>query len=234
MPKELYRDSRKDAVEWGELDLWRESYKENCACARAIEKAIAENFDGMHLNADVAKGVIAEYGFQRVNWVLSNTLNEKKSDGRFSQDNKTWGRRRYVPHDENNWMFCVDSHPAVLDGFINLARKEWDALGMYDARHCIEEIGEQLDYTDRVCIFNAQRMKESHLHPEEQIFLAQSGFGCQPNSRGTKVYGRFLCDDEECYVTRQSLVGVMKDECIPEWAQSKLAELRGDEGMVMA
>lgn len=131
-------------------------------------------------------------------------------------------------------MFCVDSHPAVLDGFIDLARKEWDALGMYDASHCIGEIGEQLDYTDRVCIFNAQRMKESHLHPEEQIFLAQSGFGCQPNSRGTKVYGRFLCDDEECYVTRQSLVGVMKDECIPEWAQEKLAELRGDEGMVMA
>ena len=50
--KDLYSDSRSDAKEWGELDLWRESYKENCACARAIEKAIAENFDGMHLNAD--------------------------------------------------------------------------------------------------------------------------------------------------------------------------------------
>lgn len=232
--KELYSDSRSEASEWGELDLWRESYKENCACARAIEKAIAENFDGMHLNADTAKGVIAEYGFQRVNWVLSNTLNEKKSDGRFSEDNKTWGRRRYIPRDENNWMFCVDSHPAVLDGFINQVRKAWDELGMYDASHCIEEKGEKFDYTDRVCVFNAQRMKESHLHPEEQIFLAESGFGCQPNSRGTKVFGRFLYDGEECYVRRQSLLGIMKDECIPEWAHEKLAELRGTDGMVMA
>lgn len=232
--KELYSDSRSEASEWGELDLWRESYKENCACARAIEKAIAENFDGMHLNADTAKGVIAEYGFQRVNWVLSNTLNEKKSDGRFSEDNKTWGRRRYIPRDENNWMFCVDSHPAVLDGFINQVRKAWDELGMYDASHCIEENGEKFDYTDKVCVFNAQRMKESHLHPEEQIFLAESGFGCQPNSRGTKVFGRFLYDGEECYVRRQSLLGIMKDECIPDWAQEKLAELRGDEGVVMA
>ena len=232
--KDLYSDSRNDAKEWGELDLWRESYKENCACARAIEKAIAENFDGMHLNADTAKGVIAEFGFQRVNWVLSNTLNEKKSDGRFSEDNKTWGRRRHVPRDENNWMFSVESHPAVLDGFINQVRKAWDDLGMYDARHCIEENGEQFDYTDRICIFNAQRMKESHLHPEEQIFLAESGFGCQPNSRGTKVFGRFLYDGEECYVRRQSLLGIMKDECIPDWAQEKLAELRGSEGLVMA
>ena len=232
--KDLYSDSRSDAKEWGELDLWRESYKENCACARAIEKAIAENFDGMHLNADTAKGVIAEFGFQRVNWVLSNTLNEKKSDGRFSEDNKTWGRRRHVPRDENNWMFSVESHPAVLDGFINQVRKAWDDLGMYDASHCIEENGEQFDYTDRVCIFNAQRMNERHLHPEEQIFLAESGFGCQPNSRGTKVFGRFLYDGEECYVRRQNLVGIMKDECIPDWAQEKLAELRGSEGMVMA
>ena len=232
--KDLYSDSRSDAKEWGELDLWRESYKENCACARAIEKAIAENFDGMHLNADTAKGVIAEFGFQRVNWVLSNTLNEKKSDGRFSEDNKTWGRRRYIPRDENNWMFSVESHPAVLDGFINQVRKAWDDLGMYDARHCIEEDGEKFDYTDRICIFNAQRMKESHLHPEEQIFLAESGFGCQPNSRGTKVFGRFLYDGEECYVRRQSLLGIMKDECIPDWAQEKLAKLRGSEGLVMA
>lgn len=232
--KELYRDSRSDAKEWDELDLWRESYKENCACAKAIEDAIAENFDGMHLNADTAKSIIDKYGFQRVNWVLSNTLNEKKSDGRFSEKNKTWGCSRYIPRDENNWMFVVESHPAVLDGFINQARKAWDDLGMYDTRNCIEENGEEFDYTDRICIFNAQRMKENHLHPEEQIFLAESGFGCQPNSRGTKVFGRFLHDGEECYVRRQNLVGIMKDEYIPDWVHERLAELRDNEGMVMS
>lgn len=232
--KELYIDSRNDAKEWGELDLWRESYKENCACARAIENAIADNFDGMHLNADTAKGIIEKYGFQRVNWVLSNTLNEKKSDGRFSVDNKTWGRKCYIPHDENNWVFSVESHPAVLDGFINQVRKAWDDLGMYDAKYCIEEDGEEFDYTDRICIFNAQRMKEDRLRPEEQIFFAESGFGCQPNSRGTKVFGRFLYDGEECYVRRQNLVGIMKDEYIPDWVHEKLAELRDNEGMVIS
>ena len=43
----------------------------------AIEKAINRDFDGMYLNPDCAKGVIDKYGFDRVNYVLANTLKEK-------------------------------------------------------------------------------------------------------------------------------------------------------------
>lgn len=40
--KPLYLYSLKEAVELGEKDEWRESYLENCDCARAIERAIDE------------------------------------------------------------------------------------------------------------------------------------------------------------------------------------------------
>ena len=38
--KSLYIYSLSEAVRSNEKDLWRESYKENCDCARAIEKTI--------------------------------------------------------------------------------------------------------------------------------------------------------------------------------------------------
>lgn len=74
----LYRHSLKEAVRHEEKDLWRESYKINCDCARAIERIIAENYDGKKLGPDLAEPIIQQYGFNRVNWVLANTVQQKK------------------------------------------------------------------------------------------------------------------------------------------------------------
>lgn len=43
--KPLYPYSLKEAAEWGEKDEWRESYLENCDCARAIERDIKSYID---------------------------------------------------------------------------------------------------------------------------------------------------------------------------------------------
>lgn len=53
-PKPLYRKALELARALGELPQWRESRKENIACARAIDKAIAEGYDGMHLQEGIA------------------------------------------------------------------------------------------------------------------------------------------------------------------------------------
>lgn len=90
--KPLYPFSLKEAVSLGEKDLWRESYLENCDCARAIERAIDEHYDGMRLDP-CAKEVIDRYGFDRVNFVLAATVRQGTHDGRYSEDNKNWARR---------------------------------------------------------------------------------------------------------------------------------------------
>ena len=90
--KPLYPFSLKEAVSLGEKALWRESYLENCDCARAIERAIDEHYDGMRLNS-CAKEVIDRYGFDRVNFALANTLRQSIDDGRYSEDNKKWAQR---------------------------------------------------------------------------------------------------------------------------------------------
>lgn len=85
----LYLNSLREAKRYDEAPKWLESHRLNVACKDAIEEAIRKGFDGMHLDRDCAKGVIEAYGFKRVGWVLSNTIQQKNDDGRFSPYNKS-------------------------------------------------------------------------------------------------------------------------------------------------
>ena len=74
----------------------------------------------MHLTDDCTASVIAEYGHKRTAFVLANTLQEKNWDGRFSRQNREWFGRTMVFSDaRHNCEFVVESHPAVLDGFMD-------------------------------------------------------------------------------------------------------------------
>ena len=93
------------------------------ACKNAIEKAIAEKFDGYRLPKDTAEGVIQEYGSERVSYVLANSVMHKRQDGRFSPENKEWAKSIEPYAMVKNEDMVVDSHPAVLNGFINQTRR---------------------------------------------------------------------------------------------------------------
>ena len=123
--KPLYLYSLKEAAEWDEKDEWRESYLENCDCARAIERAIDEHYDGQRLKS-CAQEVIDRYGFDRVNFVLAATVHQGTHDGRYSEDNKNWAKRFSVMDKENTWQYHVRSHPGLVNLFVADARRLWD------------------------------------------------------------------------------------------------------------
>lgn len=75
---EVYRWSSSEARRGGEMDLWQESYAENCRCARAIEEVIRQNFDGRTLNTGCVKDIISEFGYDRTNWVLAIPSGRKR------------------------------------------------------------------------------------------------------------------------------------------------------------
>lgn len=124
----VYRQTGMYAREHGELEQFRQSNVANIACRTAIEKAIAENFDGMRLRVDAAEPVLSEFGSERVLFVLANTVQHKDWDGRFSRENKAWAAAFSIEPDvvmgmDRRVQFIVNSHPAVLDGFICMARE---------------------------------------------------------------------------------------------------------------
>ncbi len=92
-------------------------------CKEAIEKAVAEKFDGYILPRDTAEGVIRKYGKERVEIVLANTITHLSHDGRFSPNNREWAKTLVPNADWQTRDYIVTSHPAVLDGFTNQARR---------------------------------------------------------------------------------------------------------------
>ena len=119
-------------------------------------------------------------------------------------------------------MFAVESFPAVVNGFCDQVRKAWRELGLYDRSHCVDMQEEQLDYRDKIVILRGEYFKDEFKAPENQLFLAESGFGCSPNARGQKVYGVFLHDLENACIQRSDIMGVAKDTCLPEWVHAQL------------
>ncbi len=122
----VYYESFSYAAENGEVDLYRISRQLNEECRNAIEEAIADNFDGMHLADDATKSIVEQFGMERMGYILAYTLNYNNHDGRYSHSNKEWADTTCKGERGSNirtgWI--VRSHPAVLNGFVNMYRKE--------------------------------------------------------------------------------------------------------------
>lgn len=224
-----YPYSFAEAKRLNELDRWKESHKENVACKNAIEEAIRRSFDGMHLSSDCAEGVIAAFGYHRTAYVLAGSLQQKDYDGRFSHGNHDWAKRTYIPSDrEHSAAFTVDSHPAVLDGFVNQFRRAYQSLGVFDHTHCLPDTGAQ-DFEGRVIVLSADTLNESHPTPQDQLWLCTGGFGSHANSRGRAVFATCLFDGEKARWNREDFVGVLADSQLPDWAREKLEQLQGQK-----
>lgn len=223
--KPLYRFSLSNAKKYGEVELWRESHKENCVCAREIENGISDNYSDNSLDTDFAKNIISKFGFNRVMWVLCNTIQRNNHDGRFSPENKSWAKATFIPNDSERWHYEVTSHQGLVNLFTDRVRKEWDQLGLYDRTHCIEGG----DYEDKIIVFKPSTLKDQYKTREFQLFYATGGFGCDPSKMGQQVNGYFLKDGEFTHFRRQDFIGILKEEFIPEWAAEKLKQYEGPD-----
>ena len=114
-------------------------------CGLDIEKGISTHFDGIHLNTDFIANLYALYGEERMNYVLANTVQMSDGDGRYSPGNKAWAKEININNAEDDRRtFYVNSHPALLDGFITAYRKH------------VKEFKEQLDKEE-----NKEQMSEN-------------------------------------------------------------------------
>lgn len=121
----VYRGTYDQAKEAGELAAYRTSFRVSELCQREIEQTITESWDGMHVAPDAVREVLERFGPERLSYVLANTVQQKDWDERFSGANLSWAKTvpMHIPPEKRT--FCiVNSHPAKLDDFIIVARKE--------------------------------------------------------------------------------------------------------------
>jgi len=143
--KKVYTHSIEIAVQNGETDLFHASMEKNRECVAAIDEAIrACNYEEYRYKfSEAVKSVTGQYGFERVNFVLAATLQHREYDGRFSQAHKKCARGFAVPN-EAHTNFAFNTHPVVLDGFVNSVRKAHvemlaQEVGQYEKSHHMAE-----------------------------------------------------------------------------------------------
>lgn len=124
----IYKETFAYAYEHGEAEQHRASLRANIACKDAIVMAINDNYRENRLNTAAAvKEVVQQFGFERMFYVLANTLQTMDSDGRISQANKQWAQSVPVVFEQGKrdmTYLITQSHPGLLNMFANEARHE--------------------------------------------------------------------------------------------------------------
>ena len=222
--KPLYKFSFEEAKRNNEVEQFRESFRENIRCRDYLDEQVREKFDGFRLPDEFAENAIKEFGYDRTMWVIANTILERKGDGRFRRENTEWAKKLNIPKWRNNYEFALKSHSCIVDELASDVRKMYAALGLFSGEHIMKS-DEPQDYKGKLLIIRAEVLKEEFRTPENQLFLAENGFGCSPTASGRKVFGQFLSDGERAEFCRSDFLGIIADENIPDWAREKLSEI---------
>ncbi len=117
----FYKNDMITAKENDELAEWRASFKENCNCAKAIDKALNDNYANNRLDTDKALDtVLAEYGADRVIHVLAAQVVNHDWDGRYHKDVKEWAKEQTkdlsAEFMEDSRDYYLNAHPILIDG----------------------------------------------------------------------------------------------------------------------
>ena len=229
--KPLYKFSFSEAKRNGELEECRESLRENIRCRDFLDKEIAEKFDGMFLPDECLENTVKEFGYDRTMWVIADTILERDGDGRFHSKNRDWAKSLHIPKENRNYEFALRSHSCIVDGLVGQLRGMYEKLGLFSGKHVVQS-DEPQDYKGKLLVIRADVLKEECRTPENQLFLAKSGFGRSPDSSGRKVFGQFLLDGEKAQFYRSDFVGIISNEYIPQWAEKKMQQIQEQQDTV--
>ena len=128
----VYKQSAEYAIEHDELPTYRESFRVNMACRDALETAIHESYHDYCLDTGKASAqVAAQFGMERMAYVLANTVRAFEHDGRISRDNKAWAQTVPVCTDADEWghersrYFLVSQvNPGLVDLLVSRVHEE--------------------------------------------------------------------------------------------------------------
>ena len=78
----------------------------------------------------------------------------------------------------------------------------------------------------QIVVMDADIMYKEYRRSEYQLFVAKGGFGCNPHGSGNAIFAENLYTHEERRIEKYDIVGVIKSECLPEWAKKRYEEIQ--------
>ena len=125
----VYQEPYQYALDNGETIPFWDSHRCDIACRDAIDKAIDDHFDGFRLAESAPESVLRRFGMDRTMYVIANSIQLLRDDGRISQHNVQWATKVPVPHgneqdDSLRRDFLVRSHPGLFNLFAKITRDQ--------------------------------------------------------------------------------------------------------------
>lgn len=78
------------------------------------------------------------------------------------------------------------------------------------------------DLNGKVVLINPDVLRREYRKATNQVMFCDGGFGASPNSRGSACYCVNLYTGKTSRFDRRDILGILKEDCIPEWAQNGL------------
>lgn len=81
----------------------------------------------------------------------------------------------------------------------------------------------------KVVVIKASSLRREYRSVDQQLVYATGGFGAQANARGSAVFCTNLYSGKESRWERRDIEGMIRPDCIPDWAKLRLSEIQKSE-----
>lgn len=78
----------------------------------------------------------------------------------------------------------------------------------------------------KIVVLKSDALYREYRSIAHQLYLADGGFGCSPKGRGNAIYAYNLYTGKKTRIEKYDVIGVIKDEKMPQWAKEKLVKLK--------
>lgn len=137
--------------------------------------------------------------------------------------------------DEYSNAVVSDDYTAILQEFLSRVSGEVEKIARQRAEHgipnrpltaadCIKD-SHRADYKGQLVVIRPESLNASARTEDNQLLLATGGNGCHPEARGRAVFATNLFSGAERRWDKQDVAGIIRPDCLPEWAKEKLAAL---------
>ncbi len=138
----------------------------------------------------------------------------------------------FALHEE---VLCSDDYPEIIGIFgqrvaeqaartriaLNGPKIQGIANAPITASGCTP-ISSHDDLNGKVVVIRPDVLRREYRSATNQVALCDGGFGASPNSRGSACYCVNLYTGKTSRFERRDILGILKDEQIPKWAQHGL------------
>ena len=124
----IYMESYQYAYQHGEAEQHLASQRANIACRDAIVEAIDRHYHDNRLDTGAAvKEVVQQFGYERMFYVLANTVQAMEHESRMTPNNKAWARTVPVVFENGrrDMSYLITSAYPPLSGSKQALRQEF-------------------------------------------------------------------------------------------------------------